>query len=281
MGGRRPAFSPDGRRLATVSHGTWQDERGAIQLWGDVPTARQVWAVEGAPGAGSGAAFSPDGRTLAASGEQNSLILFETATGTQRDRITGHASAIQSVTFAGDGRTLAASSRESPVYVWDWLGLSEFAGRPPTAAERDQLWSDLARGDAKSAFQAIRRLAAVPGRRRGTFRPAPEARGGGRGRARPRIGGPARQPPVRRPAAGHDRTGESRRPGGRGTASRAQREGIGRGAGATVQRLLDRIDAGTPDMLRAIRAVETLERIGTPAAKAHLRHSPAALPGRS
>src|SRR5262249_53340395 len=37
-----------------------------------------------------------------------------------------------------------------------------------------------------------------------------------------------------------------------------------------VQRLLETIEAGTPEALRATRAVEALEHVGTPAAKAHL-----------
>ena len=38
-----------------------------------------------------------------------------------------------------------------------------------------------------------------------------------------------------------------------------------------VQRLLDKVDAGIPDSLRAVRAVEVLESIATPAAREHLR----------
>jgi hypothetical protein len=37
-----------------------------------------------------------------------------------------------------------------------------------------------------------------------------------------------------------------------------------------VQRLLDTMEAGTPEALRAARAVEALKHVGTPAAKAHL-----------
>src|SRR5206468_13127208 len=46
-----------------------------------------------------------------------------------------------------------------------------------------------------------------------------------------------------------------------------------------VQRLLDRIDAGTPETLRAIRAVEVLEHIATPAAREHLKTLAAGQPG--
>ena len=37
-----------------------------------------------------------------------------------------------------------------------------------------------------------------------------------------------------------------------------------------LERLLDRIETGTSEMLRALRAVEALESIATPAARAHL-----------
>src|SRR5439155_24321273 len=39
----------------------------------------------------------------------------------------------------------------------------------------------------------------------------------------------------------------------------------------TLQRILDRLEAGTPESLRAIRAVEVLEYIATPAAREHLK----------
>jgi hypothetical protein len=38
-----------------------------------------------------------------------------------------------------------------------------------------------------------------------------------------------------------------------------------------LQQLLDRIDAGTPETLRVLRAVEVLEYIATPAARQHLK----------
>ena len=49
-------------------------------------------------------------------------LLWELASGRQRQRFVGHESAIQSLAFSPDGRLLAASSTEAPVYVWDLSG---------------------------------------------------------------------------------------------------------------------------------------------------------------
>src|SRR5262249_20595636 len=46
-----------------------------------------------------------------------------------------------------------------------------------------------------------------------------------------------------------------------------------------LQRLLDPIDAGTPETLQATRAVEVLEHIATPAAREHLKTLAAGQPG--
>jgi predicted amidohydrolase YtcJ len=46
-----------------------------------------------------------------------------------------------------------------------------------------------------------------------------------------------------------------------------------------LQRLLDRIDAGTPETLRAFRAVEVLEHIAAPAVREHLKTLAAGQPG--
>jgi hypothetical protein len=46
-----------------------------------------------------------------------------------------------------------------------------------------------------------------------------------------------------------------------------------------LERLLDRVEAGTSEMLRAIRAVEAIEHIATPAARAHLTALAGGAPG--
>jgi WD40 repeat protein len=66
-------------------------------------------------------AFSPDGRTLAATSFlSDEIILWDIAAGHERARLRGHASNVVSITFAPDGRFLASGgSRDRTIIIWD------------------------------------------------------------------------------------------------------------------------------------------------------------------
>jgi|SRR5262249_12290819 len=84
-----------------------------------------VWAL--IPGGSKGTnnlrvltiAFSPDGRTLATSGADGSIYLWDVATGhlvaTHTDPGAG---GIYSVAFSPDGRILAAAGTNGSIYLW-------------------------------------------------------------------------------------------------------------------------------------------------------------------
>ena len=62
---------------------------------------------------GKGLAFSPDGRTLAASSYlHHEILLWDLAAGRERARLRGHGSPVISLAFAPDGRSLASGGRE-------------------------------------------------------------------------------------------------------------------------------------------------------------------------
>jgi WD40 repeat protein len=63
--------------------------------------------------------FSPDGRTLAAAGEENGVRLFDVPRGTELTLLEGHGDIIRDVTFSHDGRMLAAASGDGVVLLWD------------------------------------------------------------------------------------------------------------------------------------------------------------------
>jgi hypothetical protein len=223
-------------------------------------------------------AFSPDGRTLAVSlrdqGKRSGrVLLWELSTREVRSEFRGHRGPIASLAFSPDGRTLATGGSDTTVLVWDLVGQSA-GGRPArlSAEELAALWSDLGRPDARRAHQAMRRLAAVPGQlldlARKEVKPVPE---------------PDPREVRRRIEALDSEEFEVREAASRylievGLVARAALEQALKGQPTLelrrrVEKLLERLEPPEelePALLRAVRAVELLEYLGTPAAREHL-----------
>ncbi len=143
------AFSPDGRLLA------WSRNERQIRL-SDLARARELpWLAN--PGNLQRVVFSPDGRLLARASLLDGVELLEVSTGRERLRFAPDWPGVTCVAFAPDGRLLALGHTDGSVSLWNAAGPD--AGQAPT--DFDALWADLAREE-RLAHRAIFALAALP-----------------------------------------------------------------------------------------------------------------------
>jgi WD40 repeat protein len=107
------AFSPDGQRLAVaIGKGKMTDK---VRLW-DVNTGKVI--LDGADRQTiRSLAFSPDGKSLATSGDD--VRLWDTATGKQLSTLRGHDGMVIVVIFAASGRQLVTAGTDGTVRLWD------------------------------------------------------------------------------------------------------------------------------------------------------------------
>jgi WD40 repeat protein len=144
--GSAVALSGDGRTLAL------NDLRGGIHVW-DLTAWEEVRSVPG-----SGCALSADGRLVAVWGPDFTVAVREVVTGLERLHFAGHEGPIVGVTFAADGRGLASASQDGSAIIWDLTGRQK-KGRPKpaglTAAQCEALWADLGAADGEKANRAV------------------------------------------------------------------------------------------------------------------------------
>ncbi|CDR10606.1 trypsin-like peptidase domain-containing protein [Streptomyces iranensis] len=109
-------FSPDSETLAINNH-----IRGEVEIV-DVDSGKTRhtldWYTTADPGAAP-AAFSPDGRSLAAGGEDGLVRLWNPATGKLQRTLRGHDDVVNAVAFSPDGEHLASAGIDRTVRLWD------------------------------------------------------------------------------------------------------------------------------------------------------------------
>jgi hypothetical protein len=119
-------------------------------------------------------AFTPDGRQVACAsglpysglGESSRIYVIEMASKKIRLELPGHAGGtVRRLTFSPDGGLLASGATDTTTLIWQ-AGLRSFAETPAAKdAQPDELndwFAKLAEPDAKAAFQAMIQLAQAP-----------------------------------------------------------------------------------------------------------------------
>ena len=81
------------------------------------PAARPV--LRGHTGEVSDVAYSPDGRRLVTGGMDETVRIWESASGSPIHVLPGHDSFVRAVAFNGDGTRIASASEDRTVRLWD------------------------------------------------------------------------------------------------------------------------------------------------------------------
>lgn len=275
------AFAPDSQTLATVSRYRWPSNISGPE--GDAASARMVRLWEVATGqerltlrlprnSVRCAAFAADGRTLLLGSEEGDLLLWHLPTNKLSRRAGVHADVITAI--ASTAGAFATASRDTTALVWQASAFASALGPAPTDLDEPRLrslWDDLAAADGTRAYQAVWLLAAAPNPAlpwlRQHVRPAPT---------------PAADEVARllkdldddrfalrdRASAELDRLGDAAIAAARLYLSqKPSAEGRRR-----AERFLERWAGRLPpaEVVQALRAVEVLAQIDTPATRQHL-----------
>jgi WD40 repeat protein len=262
---RALAFSPHAKHVALIKETGLEIDVltvGTYQAQTQLSAGVELYSV----------AFSPDGRSLAAGDLDGNIHLWDVQ-GNYRHRFAGHSEPVTGLAFSEDGRRLASTSEDRTAIVWD---LAKVPDRPKeTPPPKDILlkmsWSWLAERTGTNAGKGMNILQSKPKETIAHFA------------AHIAPAKPVPADDVRRWLNGLASTDYAVRAQAMKSleAADAQTEDVLRKTltketpaetKRRIEQLLERIEkyAENPQRLREVRAVEVLERIGSPEARALL-----------
>jgi WD40 repeat protein len=276
-----PTMGPDGKTMACLQFFTMGQAHGSL-VFGNVRNGKITSYALPPQHIALSATFSPDGRMLAWGNMAGDVYLWEMAAAKIRAAYSSGQFYIRDVTFSPDGRSLASAGFDSSILIWDTTGnMGDEAGQALSEKDLRKLWADLASPDAERAFRAMGPLTARPNESLPFFEKhlLPATAADPKEIARLIADLDHERFQVREKARYRlEKLGELAAP--------ALRESLKKGpteeARRRMEKLLDALNGPVtrPDRLREVRAVEILERIGSPRARALLerlsRGTPAA-----
>jgi WD40 repeat protein len=243
------------------------------------PPPVMTWGGMG-PMASFPMALSADGRTLATV-LNRTIRLFDLRSGKELGQFKGHEGAIVSLVFAPDNRILISGSADTTALVWD---AGRFLKKTSTielkAQNVDQLWKDLG-SDPVKAYQAIGILSAAPKQAvtlvKEKIKPAPRTDEKRIERLIADLDSDKFQ--VRQTATKElEKIGELAEP----ALQKAVKTLTGLESKRRVEKLLSQIandQVPSAEVVRTLRAVQVLRRIGTPEARTELERLAKGAPG--
>jgi WD40 repeat protein len=259
------AMSDDGRTVATGDDVARPGGRATLRLW-ETAVGKDRLVVR-TPAAG--AAFSGDGRLLATCDGYQAFGVWDALTGDSLARFEVRWAGSAVLAFSPDGTTLASGLADGTVLIWDLKAALEkrAAGLAPLPADKlDSLWADLADRDGVRAYRALATLARDP-RQSVPFLAKQLAVADVAARVKELLGELDNNSYSVRQQASEELEHLGER--ARGHLVRALAQHPTAEQRRRIEGVLEKLGAplSSADGIRLRRAVEALERMGTPAAR--------------